>query len=601
MNLSERIGIFKKLVDIPSYIVLGPLSDGRIAYFANESGSYSIWTINLKSKAKQQLTTKPLHGAAEIAEPREKASKVFFALDVAKGAELSQLFWVDANRPGMDEVLLAEMQPMRILGLASNEEKTVGFVGSTKNDISIYLAGEGTCESVARLDGLAGVSDANEKYLVGSGYLRNPKSAKSEELFFLDLSTRNLRIFTPREGAINKSPKLNGSKVLFESNYEDGKTNRLELHDIESGTTSRPKLTSSDYDLFSPTSSGPYGWLDRNKETIWTVAQKNGETRAFGDGKEIPTPRGFILGAAWMQSTLYYNHSTLVKPWRILSTEMNSGATEELVQNKTPEEIEKKLGSVRFEKIRSFDGLEIPTFVIESPLGLKPGPTILYIHGGPTAEVANFWSTLIAAYMVAGYHIVAPNYRGSTGYGEEFKLLNIGDIGGNDLKDMIQAARWAKETGLSNQIAICGYSYGGYSTLLALGVQPDMWKCGVAGASIADWKEQYDLSDAAFKKIIEMMFDAKTDGELLKERSPITYVENVRAPLCIIHSQNDTRTPLAPVLKYALKLPKNVSFEMHVKPDLGHALSSIEDVMNVVLPGIEFLEKHFSDEAQRAR
>ncbi len=578
-------------MQIPNYYVLGSLSGGRLVYFSNELGAYSLWCIEPRTGSKQRLTTKPLPPfAGNIAKPRENVSKVFFARDVAKGAELSQIFWVEADTfDSKEEILLTEMQPMRVMGLATSGDKLVAFTGATQDNLSIYLAREDSIEKVATLDGLAGVYDANEKYVVGSGFLR--RNPRSEELFLFEIASSNLKVFTPKEGSLNKMPKLNGSKVLFESNYEDGKSNRLHIHDAASGSTVRADFTSSDYDSFAPASNTSFDWIDSDRGAIWVIGRKDGETKTFVDGKLIPTPIGSTVGATVVGNTIFYDHSTFVRPSRILATEIAGGTTKILIENKIPNEIEEKLGAVRFEKVKSFDGLEVPCFVVESKTAGRPGPAVLYIHGGPTSEIANLWSVLIAPFVVAGYHVVAPNYRGSTGYGEEYKLLNIGDLGGGDMKDMVEVARWAKENGLSDRIAICGYSYGGYSTLLALGMYPEIWACGVAGASIADWEEQYVLADAAFKKIMEMYFDSKIQSGFLKERSPITYADRVKVPLCIIHSQNDTRTPLSPVLKYALKLPKGVSFEMHVKPDLGHTVASIDDIMNIVYPAVEFLSK----------
>src|SRR6266699_6051479 len=86
-----------------------------------------------------------------------------------------------------------------------------------------------------------------------------------------------------------------------------------------------------------------------------------------------------------------------------------------------------------------------------------------------------------------------------------------------------------------------GYSYGGYMTLMALGKEPELFSCGVAGAPVADWKEMHETSDALYRGFIEELFDNKL--ELLSDRSPITYVEHVRRPVCIIASQNDSRNP----------------------------------------------------------
>jgi len=189
--------------------------------------------------------------------------------------------------------------------------------------------------------------------------------------------------------------------------------------------------------------------------------------------------------------------------------------------------------------------------------------------------------------------VLAPNFRGSTGYGEEFRRRIIGDPGGGDLEDVVYAKKWGVESSLAKEGEVCvfGYSYGGYATLLALGKKPSEWKCGVAGAAIADWVEMYELSDAIFKKFIETLFAGKM--ELLEERSPIKYVENVRAPLCIIQPQNDSRTPLKPVLKYVSRLLElGKVFELHVAPDMGHVIRTMDDAVKVLLPALLFLKRY---------
>lgn len=126
---------------------------------------------------------------------------------------------------------------------------------------------------------------------------------------------------------------------------------------------------------------------------------------------------------------------------------------------------------------------------------------------------------------------------------------------------------------------------------LAMGKHPGLWKCGIAGAGIADWEEMYRLSDAVFKKAIEVLFDGK--HELFRERSPITYVRNVKNPLCIIHPQNDTRTPLKPVLKYINSLLEfGKTFEAHIVPDMGHRILNMDDAIKILLPALLFLEKY---------
>lgn len=99
-----------------------------------------------------------------------------------------------------------------------------------------------------------------------------------------------------------------------------------------------------------------------------------------------------------------------------------------------------------------------------------------------------------------------------------------------------------------------------------------MWRCGVAGAPVADWEEMYELADAYFKQFEEILFAGKK--ELFKERSPLSYVENIKVPLCIVQPQKDSRTPLKPVLRFVQKLAEyNKTFELHIVPDIGHTIS----------------------------
>lgn len=119
-----------------------------------------------------------------------------------------------------------------------------------------------------------------------------------------------------------------------------------------------------------------------------------------------------------------------------------------------------------------------------------------------------------------------------------------------------------------------------------------MWTCGVAGAPVVDWKESYELSDAAYRDFIEMLFDHRM--ELFGDRSPITYVRNIKKPVCIITSQNDSRTPMKPVLRYAMELlNQGTKFELHSVPDMGHVFRTTRDIMDVLIPAAAFLQREF--------
>ena len=579
MSIVDKIRILESVVKTPSYVVLG-VTHGRLVYLSTVEGAADLWSLDLSTGSKTRLTSGGISGAAR---PSEKTRLVVYTRDVSKGRELHKLFTVDVS--GGEEKILIEAPPMRIFGIAFDGER-IAYTAATERELALYLADlKGVCEKVYSFESLAIATDVNEKYVVGYGALK--KNPKSMEIFVYSLAENSIKIYSPREGSVNKAPRLYETKVLFETNAFG--ENKLVVYDIEEKTLEKPEFAYRDYEKYHPVEHASYDWTEDGR--IWAVGKKNGRTKFFLDGKEIPLPEGFISSAAIHRDKLYATHSSLVKPPKVLEVDLTTGETRVIIDNKLPREIEEKLDEVKFIKYKSFDGLEIPAFVVKSKGAPVPGPTVVYVHGGPWSEVADSWRTMIASLVACGYHIVAPNFRGSTGYGEYFRLLDIGDPGGGDLQDIIYARKWAVENGLASKIAVMGYSYGGYMTFLATTKYPELWDCGVAGAGITDWEELYELSDALFKQFVNILFAGRKD--LWKERSPVSYVDNAKTPICVIHPQNDSRTPLRPVLKYLQRLLENrVSFEAHVIPDIGHAINRLEDMLKILLPAILFLEKH---------
>jgi dipeptidyl aminopeptidase/acylaminoacyl peptidase len=108
-------------------------------------------------------------------------------------------------------------------------------------------------------------------------------------------------------------------------------------------------------------------------------------------------------------------------------------------------------------------------------------PAIVYVHGGPTSQSMNSFNRFVQYMVNQGYVVIAPNYRGSTGYGKEFRQANLFDMGGGDLQDVLAAADWIKQTGYVDpkKLILMGGSYGGYMTMMGVTKAPEMWAAGV--------------------------------------------------------------------------------------------------------------------------
>jgi pimeloyl-ACP methyl ester carboxylesterase len=192
------------------------------------------------------------------------------------------------------------------------------------------------------------------------------------------------------------------------------------------------------------------------------------------------------------------------------------------------------------------------------PDGAGPHPTILHTHGGPTAVMAEIFSPESQAWLDHGFAFLTINYRGSIAFGREFQDKILGDLGHWEVEDMVAACDWLVKAGVAraDQILLTGWSYGGYLTLMGLGQRPDLWAGGMAGIAIADWAVQYEDSAETLRGYQVSIFGGtpQEQPERYAKSSPITYAENVSAPVLIIQGRNDTRTPARPIEMYEAKL-----------------------------------------------
>lgn len=222
----------------------------------------------------------------------------------------------------------------------------------------------------------------------------------------------------------------------------------------------------------------------------------------------------------------------------------------------------------------SFDGQQIQGW-LGVPDGAGPFPTILEAHGGPASWVSEQFSPESQAWLDHGYAYLTVNYRGSSSFGRAFEEQVYGNPGYWEVEDMVAARRWLIETGIARpeQILLRGCSYGGYLTLQALGTRPDLWAGGIAEAAIADWRLSYeDAADNNRQWQVALFGGTPAHRpEQYARSSPITYAEDVSAPILVIQGRHDARCPARQMQVYEAKLRAlGKSIEVHWF-DAGHA------------------------------
>jgi dipeptidyl aminopeptidase/acylaminoacyl peptidase len=197
---------------------------------------------------------------------------------------------------------------------------------------------------------------------------------------------------------------------------------------------------------------------------------------------------------------------------------------------------------------RSTDGTVISAF-LWLPYNLSRdghARAVVLPHGGPTGQKMDDFDPTAVALASRGYVVIAPNPRGSTGYGRVFQAANHRDLGGGDLADYVAGARFVVDTGYvdARRIGIAGLSYGGYMTMMALSKTPDAWAAGVEICGITNWLSIYDRGSPMLREyLVGLLGDPVKDKAVYAASSPLTYLGQLKAPLLALAGGNDIRVP----------------------------------------------------------
>jgi dipeptidyl aminopeptidase/acylaminoacyl peptidase len=247
---------------------------------------------------------------------------------------------------------------------------------------------------------------------------------------------------------------------------------------------------------------------------------------------------------------------------------------------------------------KSFDGKTISA-LLWVPFNLKrdgSNPALVLPHGGPTGQVVDSWSPRVAALVSRGYISIAPNVRGSTGYGMDFQRANYQDLGGGDLQDEVYATKFLQDTGYvsSKKIGITGGSYGGFMTLMAIGKTPDIWAAAVELFGIIDWETMLEHSDPLLQQYERTLLgDPVKDKKVYEAASPIAYIHNVRAPLLVLQGDNDPRVPKEEAEQVVDLLQKDGKVvDVHYYPNEGHGFEKRENQIDSIRRTTDWFDKY---------
>ena len=354
------------------------------------------------------------------------------------------------------------------------------------------------------------------------------------------------------------------------------------------------------------------GWTGDGKNILWSEANKtlNGVYSLTADGKSISEwnkGSADIISSVTLNSTgthltfTLQNTSTL--PEAYISSISNFSPLK--ITNVNAEYANKPLPKTEVVKWKGADGREIEG-LLTYPINYKPGqkvPFILNVHGGPagvfqqTCVAGNAGTYPIAAFAEAGYAVLRPNPRGSSGYGTEFRTANRNDWGGKDFMDLMAGVDYIIKMGVAdeNKMGVMGWSYGGFMSSWIVG-HTNRFKAASIGAPVVDLSFQ-NLTDD-IEGFLPSYFQSNPwdDWSKYDAHSPLRFVQNVKTPVMLQHCEGGQRVPISNgIMFYNALRRRNVPVRLLAMPRQAHGPVEPTMVLKTMQTNIEWFEKHIGD------
>ena len=264
-------------------------------------------------------------------------------------------------------------------------------------------------------------------------------------------------------------------------------------------------------------------------------------------------------------------------------------------------------------KFKSFDGREIPAWFYRPEktvgninsaagnftIGVRPTknlPVIISVHGGPEGQERPGFNPLYQYYLSRGYAVLATNVRGSTGYGKTFSHLDDVEKREDSVKDLAAAVEWLKQSGGANpdKIAVMGGSYGGYMTMAAVTLYPELFAAAVNTVGIVNWETFLKNTSGYRRRQREVEYGMlDKDIDFLRRISPLAKVDKIKTPLFVIHGKNDPRVPYTEAEQVVEALKKRgATVEYKLYNDEGHGISKLKNRLDLYPRVADFLDKY---------
>jgi len=298
-------------------------------------------------------------------------------------------------------------------------------------------------------------------------------------------------------------------------------------------------------------------------------------------------------------SRIYFHRNSPMESTDLLVAAQDGSGTPKYLTHTTPKNFETGLVMPEEVHFRSKDGMDVAA-MLHKPRGFKAGtkyPAVLWIHGGPEGQDTfrfDSWPQYLAQ---SGYVVLQPNYRGSTGYGEKFRNLNVEDSGGGEMDDVAAGAEYLVKQGMADpkRLAIGGGSHGGTMVGYAVTKYPDLFAAAIELYGVVDratFNERTNRN-SAIRWMMKMGGTPEEKPEVYRKANSLADVAKIKTPLLVMHGENDPQVPPYESAQFVRALKEHGKvYYYFTYPNELHGFSQRDHRLDAWRRQLAFLEKY---------
>jgi dipeptidyl aminopeptidase/acylaminoacyl peptidase len=595
--------------------------DGRqIAYLTNTTGTTQVWVVDAVGGAPKQLTNYD----DNIGFVRWLGDGSGLIFGKARGGdENTQFFFMKPDGSAV-RALTEDPKVRHNFAEVSDDGKTVYYASNKRNrtffDVYSMDIATGKETLLYQHDGninIAAVNDAGTKFVLSRDGI---EKSLDNDLFIVDVRTKKETLLTPHNDAsefgdvefladsiiltTNDKREFAGLAQMRKKNAagDDWSESNREVRIIDDQKWDVGGVAMNHYPRVMAYTVNREGFSEIYLRKIETGGKPLISTISL-KAETVKLPAQGIAGGLTFskdQSKLAFSFSSSKQNSDIWVYELGTRSLRQITNSDRAGVDRATFVAPDLVKFKSFDGLEVPAWYYRPRASSQNGkttlPVIVSVHGGPEGQERPGFSPLYQYYLSRGYAILATNVRGSTGYGKTFTHLDDVEKREDSVKDLAASVEWLKTKGGADpkRIAVIGGSYGGYMTMAAITLYPDLWAAAVGTVAITNWETFLQNTSGYRRRQREVEYGRlDKDIEFLRRVSPIRKIDRIKTPLFVISGRNHPRVPYTEGEQMVDALRKRGAVvEYKLYDDEGHGISKLKNRLDLYPRVADFLDKY---------